>query len=115
MKQFIDNLLEYAYEEINENSLKIDDVLNTLPSTIPFEKDIYLTGGLTRIGYTAHDVDILLLEKFDLKTKLELQDYFFKLLKYNIHIIMNIDRNYELKDKDIYVLKIYNQGQKINF
>lgn len=93
---------------INEKlEITIDYVYNRLPQTIKFKETLYLTGGLTRDGFSLNDVDIML-EPTEPKTKFyDIKKFFTQILGVKVDV-----GNTPMIDREpIYLFKMYENGE----
>lgn len=84
-----------------------DDIRAKLPPTIPWNYEIYLTGGLVKYGWSAKDVDIIILEPIEAQELLKIKNYFAGILGWPVDAF---DR--PAPDREpIYLFKIYRGGR----
>jgi hypothetical protein len=87
--------------------ITVDELLAKLPNTVEWKQTLYLTGGLTRNGWSGHDVDFITFDVLDNKSVLGTMSKFFtKTLGWRTDVGSAV-----MTDREpVYLFKMYEGG-----
>lgn len=90
--------------------ITLDDFVPSLPKTIPWAYTIYLTGGMTKVGWSANDIDMIIFDKLkDPADYMAMRRYFTKTLGY----IVDIGNSVITEKEPVYLYKLYENGSLV--
>jgi hypothetical protein len=84
-----------------------DEIRKKLPPTIPWNYEIYLTGGVVKHGWSANDIDIMVLEPIETRELFKIKSFFAEILGWPT----DVGRDFIPNKEPIYLFKIYRNGQ----